>query len=63
MARRPFSKPICAKEERMACPRAFYRSSHAVCTLWVLPPTFPCQPFLLAQNPTPKEIARSDITS
>ena len=37
------------------------RRSHAVCTLWVHPPTYPIPPFLLKQNLSPKDIARSDI--
>ena len=35
------------------------RSGHAVCTLWVHPPT---SLFLLKKNLSPKDIARSDIT-
>ena len=49
MARRPLSKPICAKEERNGLPSADQglstakpRSSHAVCTLQMHPPTSPC---------------------
>ena len=49
MARRLFSKPIRAKEERNGPPSADQglstakpRSSHAFCTLQVHPPTSPC---------------------
>ena len=69
MTRRPFPKPICAKE-RNGPPNTDQgqsivkpRNSHAVCTLQVHPPTSPVLPFLLAQNLSPKAIARSDITS
>ena len=37
------------------------RRGHAVCTLWVHLPTSPVPPFLLTQNLSPKDIARSDI--
>jgi len=67
MAGQPFSKPICAKEERNGLPsadqglfKAEPRDCHAVFTLH-LPPPVP--PFLLAQNLSPKGTAGSDITS
>ena len=37
------------------------RRGHAVCTLRVHPPTSLVPPFLLTQNLSPKDIARSDI--
>jgi len=37
------------------------RHGHAVFTLQVHPPTSPIPPFLLKQNLSPKDIARSDI--
>jgi len=62
------STSIYAKKDRMALPvptksllRDEPRCGHAVCTLWVHPPTSPVPPFLLTQNLSPKGIAGSDI--
>ena len=63
-----FCNFIYAKKDRNGSPSANQvtskdepRYSHAVCTLWVHPPTSPIQPFQLKQNLSPKDIARSDI--
>jgi len=70
MAKSPFSKPVRAQEERNGPPRAdpglsiaMPRSSHVTWAQGWNPPTFPCPSFLLVQNPSPKDIAGSDITS
>jgi len=63
------SNSIYAKNDRNGPPSANQvtskdkpRRGHAVCTLWVHPPTSPClPPFLLTQNLSPKDIAGSDI--
>jgi len=62
------SNSIYAKEDRNGPPSANQvaskhesRCGHAVCTLWVHPPTSPVPPFLLTQNLSPKDIAGSDI--
>ena len=62
------SNSIYAKKDRNGPPSANQvtskdepRRSHAVCTLRVYPPTSPLSPFLLTQNLSPKDIARSDI--
>ena len=64
MARRPFSKPICAKEGHPVPTKGFLQ------LVVMLPgpsvetcPPPPVPPFLLMQNPSPKDIAGSDITS
>ena len=70
MARRLFSKPVRAKEERMAHPvltKGFLQLSPEAALLpgprvEICPPP-PVPPFLLAQNLSPKDIAGSDITS
>jgi len=70
MARRPFSKPVRAQEERNAHPgltKGFLQLSPEAAMLSgprvkTRPPP-PVPPFLLAQNLSPKDIARSDITS
>ena len=72
MARRLFSKPVCAQEERSGPPSADQglstakpRSSHAKLPgprVETHPPP-PVPPFLLAQNLSPKDLAGSDITS
>ena len=79
MARRPFYKPVHAKEERNGPPSAtqglstakprssFLQLSPEVATFSGLSvethPPPPVPPFLLVQNLSPKDIARSDITS
>ena len=70
MARRPFSKPICAHEERNGPPGDDQGLSTAKPEAATLPgprvetrPLPPVPPFLLAQNLSPKEVAGSDITS
>jgi len=56
MARILFCKPICAKEERNGPPSADQGPPTAE-------PRALVPPFLLVQNLSPKDIARSDITS
>ena len=70
MARRPFSKPVCAHEERNGLPgddqglsTAKPRSSHVTWAQGETHPPPPVPPFLLAQSLYPKDIAGSDITS
>jgi len=70
MTKRPFSKPVYGNEERSGLPsvnqnlfKAEPGDSHAVCMLWVYPPSHPVPPFLLAQNLGPKDVAISGITS
>ena len=67
MARRHFSEPICAKEERNA-PHSTDQGISAEVSMLITP--FECTqppplvlPFLLVQNLSPKDISRSDITS
>jgi len=49
----PSANQVASKDEP--------RHSHAVCTLWAHPPTPPVPPFLLTQNLSLKDIAKSDI--
>ena len=70
MARRPFSKPIRAQEERNGPPRfdqglstAKPKSSHVTWAEVETRPPPPVPTFLLSQNLSPKDIAGSDITS
>ena len=70
MARRPFSKPVRAHEQRNGSPgmtKGFLQLSPEAAMLPGLrvetrPPP-PVPPFLLAQSLSPKDIAGSDITS
>jgi len=67
MARRPFSKPVCAKEGHPVPTEDFLQLSPEAAMLpgpsvETRPPP-PVPPFLLVQNPSPKDIAGSDITS
>ena len=70
MARRLFSKPVHAKEERNGPPeltKVFLQLSPEAAMLTgpsveTRPPP-PVPPILLAQNLSPKDITRSDITS
>ena len=68
-ARRPFSKHICAKEERNSLPSsdqglstAKPRSNHAVCILQVYPPTSPYPTLSAGAEPISKNVMPSDIT-
>jgi len=63
----PFSNPICAKEEEPSADKGFLQLGPETA---MLPgprvetrPSLPVPLFLLAQNLSPKDIARSDITS
>jgi len=64
MARRLLSKPICAKEEPS---KGFLQLSPKAAMLsWPTAETYPPPPvpsLLLAQNPSPKDIAGIDITN
>ena len=65
-AERPFSKPICAKEERNGLPsvnESHSDTAHTVCTLWHHTHLPLPRPVLLPQNLSPKDIARSDVRS
>ena len=67
MARRLFSKPIHAKEGHPVPTKGFLQLTPEAAMLpgpsiETRPPP-PVPPFLLVQNPSPKDIARSDITS
>jgi len=64
MVRLLASNSIYAKQVRNGPPNASQvvstdelRCGHAVCTLWVHPPTSPIPPFLLKQNLFPIDIA------
>ena len=70
MARRPFSKPVRAHEERNGPPGDDQGLSTASPEAAMLPgprvetrPPPPVPPFLLVQSLSPKDIAGSDITS
>ena len=67
-SRRPFSKPVCAREERSGLPSvdqglftAKPRSSHVTWARVETHPPPPVLPFLLAQNLSPKTLP--EVTS